>query len=316
MKVCECCGKEFDEKTLGKYSTGRFCSKSCANTRKHSAETRKKISKNTRAAMQKINGSFAETGRHIIRKPKRFYSWVWFKCEQCSFPILEYTNKAAPHSKFCSDSCKKQYLAELARKQINRGLGNYGSYKGFRCDSLLELSFLIFCLDHQIPIERCEESFSYTFKGKDHRYNPDFKIGSRYIEIKGWTSQQADAKIDAVREAGKQISVLYEKDLHKCIAYVCSKYNVTKANLKCLYDAKEYTRICTVCGKSFISQNPNQIACSRECNGRSNKSRIWISNGSELKHVMPENLEPLLSNGWYRVKPLGPNRGFAKIDPR
>lgn len=38
--ICENCGKEHD----GKFGSGRFCSKSCANTRHHSNETKEKIS--------------------------------------------------------------------------------------------------------------------------------------------------------------------------------------------------------------------------------------------------------------------------------
>lgn len=36
---CENCGKEHD----GSYGSGRFCCKSCANTRKHSNETKEKL---------------------------------------------------------------------------------------------------------------------------------------------------------------------------------------------------------------------------------------------------------------------------------
>lgn len=38
--ICECCGKVMTEK----YGSGRFCSRSCANARTHSEETRKKLS--------------------------------------------------------------------------------------------------------------------------------------------------------------------------------------------------------------------------------------------------------------------------------
>ena len=39
MKTCETCNKEHD----GKYSSGRFCSRGCSNTRTRSEETKKKI---------------------------------------------------------------------------------------------------------------------------------------------------------------------------------------------------------------------------------------------------------------------------------
>lgn len=39
--ICENCGKLVTEK----YGSGRFCSRACANTRKHSDETKQKIRK-------------------------------------------------------------------------------------------------------------------------------------------------------------------------------------------------------------------------------------------------------------------------------
>ena len=41
--VCECCGKVMTEK----FGSGRFCSRTCANTKHHSEETKKKISQST-----------------------------------------------------------------------------------------------------------------------------------------------------------------------------------------------------------------------------------------------------------------------------
>lgn len=41
MFICEKCGKEHN----GSFGSGRFCSKSCANSRKHTEESRLKTSK-------------------------------------------------------------------------------------------------------------------------------------------------------------------------------------------------------------------------------------------------------------------------------
>ena len=309
MKICECCGKKFDEKTLGKYSTGRFCSKSCANTRKHSEETKEKIRVQTKSRLKslgfsRINGSF------IIKRPKRLYRWVWFKCKYCGAFMLEYTNKLEPEHKFCSKSCFHLYLSELASKQVNKGYGAYGRYKGFRCDSLLELCFLIFCLDHNIPIQRCHDSFKYSIDNKIHRYTPDFVINSRYIEIKGWTSATVEIKAQAVKQAGHAIYVLYEKDIKKCISYVCSKYNLKRSELKCLYENQGYTKTCSVCGKVFLTKDQKKTVCSQRCDM---KRRIWISNGFDLKHIMPEELSKFNFNDWYQVKPAGVRRGWVPV---
>lgn len=50
---CENCSKEHD----GTFGSGRFCSRSCANSRKHSKETKEKISKTlkqTKGSAKKI----------------------------------------------------------------------------------------------------------------------------------------------------------------------------------------------------------------------------------------------------------------------
>ena len=39
MPICERCGKEHD----GSFGSGRFCCRSCANSRSHSDETKRKI---------------------------------------------------------------------------------------------------------------------------------------------------------------------------------------------------------------------------------------------------------------------------------
>ena len=43
-----------------------------------------------------------------------------------------------------------------------------GWYKGYWCDSSYELAFLIYCLDHEIKIERNREGFEYVFENKKH----------------------------------------------------------------------------------------------------------------------------------------------------
>lgn len=44
MKNCERCGNSIDETTLGKWATGRFCSRKCANTRHWTDEHKHKVS--------------------------------------------------------------------------------------------------------------------------------------------------------------------------------------------------------------------------------------------------------------------------------
>jgi hypothetical protein len=49
----------------------------------------------------------------------------------------------------------------------------YGYYKGYYCASSYELIYLVYCLDHNINIERNKYTFVYNYEGKDHVYIPD-----------------------------------------------------------------------------------------------------------------------------------------------
>lgn len=72
----------------------------------------------------------------------------------------------------------------------------YGSYNGIRCDSSWELAFVLYHLDHNIAIVRCNEYFTYKDnRGTNHLYFPDFVINGIYYEIKGWKSLKTEFKI-------------------------------------------------------------------------------------------------------------------------
>ena len=73
---CECCGKIMTEY----YGSGRFCSKSCANSRKHSEKTKEKISTS-------------------ISLHKKLYI-----CKNCNKFFW-----SSKKSNFCSDECKNSY---------------------------------------------------------------------------------------------------------------------------------------------------------------------------------------------------------------
>jgi hypothetical protein len=82
---------------------------------------------------------------------------------------------------------KKNPLA--GGKRIGSGRGKQGWYKGIYCDSSWELAFLVYYLDHNKNIKRCEEKREYIFNEETHIYYPDFITDEGIIEIKGYKSQ-------------------------------------------------------------------------------------------------------------------------------
>lgn len=114
-----------------------------------------------------------------------------------------------------------------------------GFYKGIKCDSRWELAFLIYCLDHKIPIKRCTEYFIFKVKGKEHRYYPDFIVEGKYIEIKGYFRANLKCKLNAVINKGFKIKLIQEKQIQKYLNYCFKKYKTE--SLEKLYRKRKTT---------------------------------------------------------------------------
>lgn len=275
MPICERCGKEHD----GSYGTGRFCSKYCANVRPFPKEVRDKISQRNR----------------------KYFGTETRICERCGKPFevdLRKDSKRWP-KRFCSPSCANTHNhTQETKDKISAGIKRYidnggdfnglwksggsqhshgkfkcGYYKNFWCDSIYELVFLIYCLDHNISIQRCSLSFTYTNNGRQHKYIPDFQCGHKnIIELKGQYTAMVDLKRNCIPDKYNYV-VLYKQDLKKCFDYVCNKYNVGKKLLYTLYENKtvqKYTYTCSVCGKQFetyYKTDKEYKTCSKRCAG-------------------------------------------------
>ena len=60
------------------------------------------------------------------------------------------------------------------------------TYKNISFDSSPELAFFIYAEDNELDVEyQPDVYFEYLANGKTYRYQPDFKMGPIYIEIKG-----------------------------------------------------------------------------------------------------------------------------------
>ena len=112
------------------------------------------------------------------------------------------------------------------------GRAKTGYYKGIYCGSTYELSFLIWQLDHNKDIQRCNKSFTYTFQGKKHIYYPDFEVDSKIIEVKGRVQD-----VDFIKIQAASATMLYDDLIMPYIQYVIEKYNVKKTKLYTLYDS-------------------------------------------------------------------------------
>ena len=228
--VCKNCGKKFfvvEEENKFPIKEKYFCSRSCANTRYHSIETKQKISNGVKNS-EKFKDSVSLMCLHKFHN--KFYSRVdikdnkvlrYHKCKQCGkeFEISEIRDIKGRN--FCSNKCKHLYLSNITGGyRVGSGIGKHGKYKGIRCDSTWELAFLIYYLEHNLYIKRCTEKRSYVFNNKVHAYYPDFVTEDGIIEIKGYITEQSKAK----HEQNPDIKILTKVDLVHIFNYVYTKY--------------------------------------------------------------------------------------------
>jgi hypothetical protein len=157
-----------------------------------------------------------------------------FKCSSCFTPWIPpfYEVTCAICSKVfrsqgrktCSKDCFRKIRSQEALKQLNKGRGKNGWYRGIHCNSTWELAYIIWHLDHEIPIKRCTQNFNYSWKGQIRRYNPDFIVDNHIVEIKGYLDDLAKAKLAAAKACGVEIELLQQKEIQPFIDYVFEKY--------------------------------------------------------------------------------------------
>ena len=199
---CENCSVEHS----GSYGSGRFCSSLCAR------------SFSTKKSRKEIN-------RKVSEKLKRVHE-ITKTCAICeSIFTTKYANKRT-----CSQSCAMtlRYQNPEQRKITSQsvvgktggwrnfgGNGKKGVHEGFIYQSSWELDWIKLHLIKNLPFRRCTEYFEYEYDGKMRKYFPDFFLlqTQEYVEVKGFPSAKTEAKINAVRNAGKSIRIISKKEI-------------------------------------------------------------------------------------------------------
>jgi hypothetical protein len=216
MKICPKCKSEH-------IKLGIFCSRSCANSRERPIELRRRLSEIAKAnpvgnvVLQKIN-------KAVYRTLPR----IKVNCKHCN-NIFEI--KSTQKKMYCSYECRKINSGGL---RDGSGRGKSGYYNGFFCSSTYELAYLIYNIDHNIPITRNKKYWKYQYKNKTHKFYPDFYVNGNLVEIKSFRSEITDLKISSVTEP---ITVLYKENLKDIFDYVEAKTNLKQREFYKLYDS-------------------------------------------------------------------------------
>lgn len=235
---CIKCKKDHD----GSFGSGVYCSRSCANSRVFSDES-------------KIKKSLANKGKLSWNKGKQL-SWIFTKCEYCKNDIRHRKSSPKKYHPEC-------WLKASGGYRKGSGIGKSGWYNGVWCDSSYELAWVIYQFEHNITFKRNKETFSYQWKGVVKKYTPDFIKHGEIIEIKGYVDKQVEAKLQSI----PNLKILFREDLNVEFEYVENKYG--KDFIK-LYQGNPYKQLigkCKLCGKSCKQKS---VYCSRKCAGAGN----------------------------------------------
>lgn len=221
---CECCGKIMTEK----YGVGKFCSKSCANTRKHSEETKQKLSQKSKEAYEKGLYPHIGQGRHDAAEIEYYKHPKW--CTICG-EVIPYERR---ENETCDAECQSKLRGRIMSDTAAKHGGNsnkngavnrkWGFYDGIRCDSSWELGYLLYCLANNIDISRNRDYFLYEYDGEQHKYYPDFILPTgEYIEIKG-RYKDCDYEKIAQFPKNKKLIVIDKTNIKPYLNFCKNKY--------------------------------------------------------------------------------------------
>ena len=153
--------------------------------------------------------------------------------EELRSKIREGVNKARLEGK-CTGRANSEEREMIRRQKISEyaklshlggyhkgsGRGKKGWYKGIFCDSSWELAYVIYCLENNKSIKRCEERRTYIFEGVEKIYIPDFVVDGQVVEIKGYMTKQWECK----HLANPDIVVIDKDEIQPILDFVVSKY--------------------------------------------------------------------------------------------
>ncbi len=215
--ICEKCDSPID----GTYASGRFCSLSCANSRKYSEHKRHEINEKIR---KKLLG--APSKRKGVRRVP--YADIVCPCGKVfSVPRCLSTRK------YCSRLCKARFVDwsrasknafKRGTRTITGGHTKWFKYKDISVQGSYELRTCAI-LDHWLTMSRVlhweysNERITYTWEdGSEHTYLLDFKVVDSdhnvfFIETKGFIRENDERKWKATRDLGIDLRIWFYEDI-------------------------------------------------------------------------------------------------------
>lgn len=222
--TCEKCGKIMTEK----YGSGRFCCRSCANSRERSEELRQRLGHKAAIRIQSSDSYLTPSAR-LSRQREEEYRAAPTYCCICGAP-LDYAHR---ERSTCSKKCKNVLASQQKKLLVQQRGGNLnpapnkncksGIYKGIHCDSSWELAFVVYHLDHGIPVMRNTIGYPYEYQGEQHLYYPDFIVNGEVYEVKNHITDLVRVKAAAV-PPGILYHIVSMQEIKPMLQYCCQKY--------------------------------------------------------------------------------------------
>lgn len=230
--TCVVCGNEYQlrisDRQLNSGNFKKTCSSKCAHTfQSQNTDNQAKNRKIRQTAIQNNSDRY----KRMIPK--------FLVCKNCSNNYQYYSKRYRDYfgivgyysQNYCCEKCMKesrsQKLAKLAKDRefggpTNPSRSSYhkGVAYGIKYDSSWELAYIIFHKEHHINIARYNGYRTYFYNGKQYKYYPDFVVGNKIIEIKGYINDRVLAK----QQFNPDIEIIGKNDITPYIQYAILNY--------------------------------------------------------------------------------------------
>lgn len=211
---CEKCDKDHD----GKFGSGRFCSKSCSNSRERTTEFREKVSTKLKIIRQPIE---CINCRISFKPKKKFQAYCSRLCAQkINIKKAHESQKENPPN--WSEINRKSYAN--GNNYVAGGTTKWLNYKNIKVQGSYELR-MCYILDEML-LRKDIKSWEYTkdkypyvdTDGTVRTYLLDFKVNLNddtfyYIETKGYQKDNDLLKWKAVKQLNINLVIAFDKDI-------------------------------------------------------------------------------------------------------
>ena len=129
-----------------------------------------------------------KTKQNCLMKSDGKYTWTSQFPETIEKRVAAFKENHEQWLNHFTETCNERYGVNnpMQVPEIRKRSQHKYTYNGINFDSSAELAYYIWLTDNDIKFDyQPDVSFSFSYNGKDHSYQPDFLVDGKYIELKG-----------------------------------------------------------------------------------------------------------------------------------